>query len=286
MALTMGSGPFGHAPAGVFNTDVRREGLLYFEDSPRRIRGVLAGETVVDSRRVKIMHEHGHLPRAYFPRADVRTDLLQRSEHTTHAPGKGDAVYWTLRVNDRTVPNAAWSYPDPPPGAPPLGGYLAFFIAAMDSWLEEDEPMIGHIRDPYHRVDVVNTSRHVRVSLAGTVLAESARTRAIFETGLPTRWYFPPEDVRAALIGSDLQTVCSYKGHADYRSVRVGDEVHENVAWTYAQPRHDAAAVAGYVAFFNERVDIVVDGEPQPSPRSPWSVPGWWKSMADFTAQM
>ena len=286
MALTMGGGPFGHAPAGVFNTDIRRDGLLYFEDSPRRIRGIFAGETVVDSRRVKIMHEHGHLPRAYFPRADVRTDLLLPTDRTTHAPGKGDAVYWTLQANGRSAPNAAWSYPDPPPGAPPLRDYIAFFIAAMDTWLEEDEPMIGHVRDPYHRVDVVNTSRHVRVSLAGTVLAESDRTRVIFETGLPSRWYFPPEDLRVPLIDSELESVCSYKGHAGYRSLRVGGELHENIAWTYPQPRHDAAAVAGYVAFFNERVDIAVDGEPQPCPPSPWSMPGWWKLMPEFMAQM
>lgn len=286
MALTMGSGPFGHAPAGVFNADVPRDGLLYFEDSPRRIRGVFAGETVVDSRHVKIMHEHGHLPRAYFPQADVRTDLLVPTGHTTHAPGKGDAAYWTLQVGDRSVPNAAWSYPDPPPGAPPIGGHLAFFIAAMDAWLEEDEPMIGHIRDPYHRVDVVSTSRHVRVSLAGTVLADSTRTRVIFETGLVPRWYFPADDVRVDLIGSDLQSVCSYKGYAGYRSVRVDGHLHENVAWTYAEPRHDAAAVAGYVAFFNERVDVVVDGEPQPCPPSAWSQPGWWNHMAAFAAQV
>ena len=286
MALMMGSGPFGHAPAGVFNSEMRRDGLLYFEDSPRRIRGIFAGETVVDSRHVKIMHEHGHLPRAYFPREDVRTDLLLRTDHTTHAPGKGDAVYWTLQVNGRSVQNAAWSYPDPPPGAPPLPDYIAFFLAAMDSWLEEDEPMIGHVRDPYHRVDVDNTSRHIRVSLADTVLAESTRARVIFETGLPPRWYFPAQDVRVALIESQLHSVCAYKGQADYWSVRVGGELHENVAWTYRQPRHDAAAVAGYVAFFNEHVDLVVDGQPQQRPPSPWSAPGWWNSMAAFAAQM
>jgi uncharacterized protein (DUF427 family) len=136
-----------------------------------------------------------------------------------------------------------------------------------------------------HHTRTRQRRRGVRVSLADTVLAESTRTRVIFETGLPP-WYFPAEDVRVALIESQLHSVCAYKGHAEHWSVRVGGELHENVAWTYRQPRHDAAAVAGYVAFFNEQVDIVVDGQPQQRPPSPWSAPGWWNSMAAFAAQM
>ena len=286
MSLTMGTGPFGRAPAGVFNAEVPREGLLYFESSPRRMRGLFAGETVVDSRRVKLLYEHGHLTRCYFPRADVRMDLLERSEHTTHSPKKGDAVYWHLRAGGRTVENAAWSYPDPPPGAPPLHDHIAFYWKSMDGWLEEDEPAIGHVRDPYHRVDVLSTSRHVRASMAGTLLAESRRTRVLFETGLPPRWYFPREDVRAELIPTDLWTVCAYKGYADYFSVRAGGELHENVAWIYREPLHDAAAVRDYVAFFNERVEIEVDGEIQESLATAWSAPGWWHRIREFEAQL
>src|SRR3712207_1322279 len=126
MSLMTSTGPFGHAPAGVFNAEVPREGLLYFESSPRRMRGLFAGETVVDSRSVKLLYEGGQPPRCYFPRADVRMDLLERSGHTTRSPRKGDAVYWNLRAGGRTVENAAWSYPDPPPGAPPLQDYVAF----------------------------------------------------------------------------------------------------------------------------------------------------------------
>ena len=276
MSLTMGTGPFGHAPAGVFAAD---KPLLYVESSPRRLRGLFAGETVVDSRRVMLVHEHGQLPRAYFPVDDVRTDLLVRSAHSTHSPGKGDAVYWSLRAGGRTVDDAAWAYPDPP-----LRDHIAFFVKAMDGWLEEDEPMIGHVRDPYHRVDVVRTSRYVRVSLDGTVLAASDRTLVIFETGLPPRWYFPVEDIAADLVPSELRTTCSYKGHADYFSVRAGGASHENLAWTYVKPHHDAEAVAGRVAFFNERVQITVDGEPQEPVRSPWSMPGWWHHLAEWEA--
>ncbi len=288
MSLMLGTNPFGHAPAGVFNAELPREGLLYFESSPRRMRGLFAGETIVDSHRVKLMHEYGHLPRCYFPHTDVRMDLLERSEHTTHSPQKGDAVYWNLRAGGRTVENAAWSYPDPPPGAPALRDYIAFYWKSMDGWLEEDEPAIGHVRDPYHRVDVLKTSRHVRMSIAGTLLAESRRTRVLFESGLPPRWYFPLEDVSAELIATDLRTTCAYKGHASFFSVRAGGELHENVAWTYKEPRHDVATVAGYVAFFNEHVETEVDGEIQERLVSPteWSTSRWWERVREFEAQI
>lgn len=163
-----------------------------------------------------------------------------------------------------------------------MAGFLAFSFAALDKWFEEDEQMIGHARDPYHRVDVVATFRHVRVLVADTVPADSRRTRVLFETGLPNRWYFPPDDVLAELIPSDVQTFCAYKGYANYWSVRIGDELRENLAWTYRQPRHDADRVAGYVCFFNEHADVVVDGELEPRPPTPWSQKHWWKYVADW----
>ncbi len=268
MSLMNSAGPFGHAPAGVFNAEVPREELLYFEPSPRRMRGLFAGETVVDSLRVKLLYERGQPPRCYFPRADVRMDLLERSEHTTRSPKKGDAVYWNLRAGGRTVENAAWSYPDPPPGAPPLHDHIAFYWQSMDGWLEEDELVFGHVQDAYHRVDVLSTSRHVRASIAGTLLAESRRTRVLFETGLPPRWYFPPEDVRMELLTpSDTRTGCAYKGFASYHSV--GGE--EDVVWHYPEPLRDAERVRGRLCFFNERVDLYLDGELQARPWSPWS---------------
>lgn len=286
MSLMNGTGPFGQSPAGVFNAAMPREGLLYFESYPRRMRGLFASETVVDSRHAKLLHEHAHLPRLYFPRSEIRMELLESSEHTTHSPQKGDAVYWNLRAGGRTVEDAAWSYPDPPPGAPPLQDHVAFYWKAMDGWLEEDEPAIGHVRNPYHRVDALETSRHVRVSIAGTLLAKSRRPRVIFETGLPPRWYFAREDVLVELIPTELSTVCAYKGYADYFSVRAGGELHENVAWTYRKPRRDAAVVKDHVAFFNERVEIEVDGEVQESPVNPWSTPGWWDHIREFEARL
>jgi uncharacterized protein (DUF427 family) len=273
MSLTIGSGPFGQRPAGSFNFDLpRRKGLIYFEQSPRRMRATFGGETVVDSRHPRLLHEHGLLPVYYFPWAEVRKELLEESEHSTHCPWKGEASYWSVRVGGQVAENAAWSYPEPIEGAPPLAEYLAFYWDRMDEWLEEDEPAIGHARDPYHRVDVLDTSRHVRVLVNGELVAETRRARVLFETGLPPRWYIPPEDVRSgALVESDSQTVCAYKGFASYWSVRAPGAEEDDLVWFYPEPRHDAERIAGYLAFFNERVDLEVDGELQERPITQWS---------------
>jgi len=273
MTLTVGTGPFGNLPGGVFNFELpRTRGVIYFEDSPRRIRAKFGGETVVDSRHAKLLHEQGHLPVYYFPEDEVRMDLLVPTDHHTHCPFKGDASYWTVRVNGRESENAAWSYPEPIEGAPPLAVYVAFYWNKMDEWYEEDELALGHARDHYHRIDVLDTSRHVRVLVGGEPIADTRRSRVLFETGLPPRWYIPPEDVRSdLLIDSDTRTICAYKGEASYWSARAGAELEVDLVWFYPEPRHDAARVAGYLAFFNERVDIEVDGELQERPITQWS---------------
>jgi uncharacterized protein (DUF427 family) len=129
MALTVGTGPFGERSNGTFNfdTEMLQPHTLYLEDSPRRVRVVFNGETVVDSKRAKLLHESGHLPVYYFPEEDVRMDLLEESDHTTYCPFKGDASYWSVRVGSRVSENAVWSYPEPIDSAPPIAGYLAFY---------------------------------------------------------------------------------------------------------------------------------------------------------------
>jgi uncharacterized protein (DUF427 family) len=273
MALTVGTGPFGQHPAGVFNFDLpRRKGLIYFEDFPRRMRARFGGETIVDSRHAKLLHEYGHLPVLYFPVDEVSTEFLEPTDHSSHCPYKGDASYCSVRVGEQVADNAVWSYPEPIDGAPPLAGYFAFYWNRMDEWLEEDEPAIVHVRDPYHRVDVLESSRHVRVSVNGELVAETRRPLALFETGLPTRWYLPPEDVRSGfLVPSDKQTGCAYKGFASYYSVRSGDWEEEDLVWYYSDPQRGVERIAGYLAFFNERADIEVDGELQERPITQWS---------------
>ena len=276
MALTVGSGPLGRTPSGTFNRELPPlKGLIYFEDFPRRIRARFGGETVVDSRRAKLLHEHGLLPVLYFPDDEVRTDLLDPSDHTTFCPWKGQARHHTLRVGETVAENAAWSYPDPIDGAPPLAGHVAFYFDRLDEWLEEDEPLIVHVRDPYHRTDVLDSSRHVRVELGGETVAESSSTRVLFETGLPPRWYFPPDAVRAEVLSpSDTVTGCAYKGHASYHSVRAGGLEETDLVWFYPEPLRDAERIRDRLCFFNERVDLYVDGDLQPRPVTPWSPRG------------
>ncbi len=189
MGLTMGTGPFGKKPAGTFNfqPDPPKQHALYLEPSPRRVRGVIGGETVVDSCHVALLHETGYLPIWYFPRSDVRFDLLEATDHTTHCPFKGDARYWTIRAGGKVAENKVWGYPEILPGTPDITGRVAFYWDAVEHWYEEDEEVFVHPRDPYHRVDLVPSSRNVRISLDGVVLAESSRPLACFETNLPTR---------------------------------------------------------------------------------------------------
>jgi uncharacterized protein (DUF427 family) len=264
MSLTHGSGPFGDRPAGRFNREIDLEGLFYLEESPKWIRARFAGETVVDSRSPRILHEHNRLPVFYFQPEDVRMDLLRGSGRTETDPVKGERRFYTVEVDGRTAEDAASVFS----GEPLLEGLVTFDWSAMDEWLEEDEQLVGHARDPYSRIDVRETSRHVRVSIGGERVAESRRAKVLFEAGLPPRWYFPREDVRMELLDdSDKQTTCAYKGFASYRSV--GDE--DDIAWTYLDPLHDALPVKEMIAFFNERVDLEVDGEQVERPRTQWS---------------
>jgi uncharacterized protein (DUF427 family) len=274
MSLTVGRGPFGRDPAGRFNTEIvpPTGAVLFFDPVPQRIRALFGGATVVDSSRASLLHETGYLPVYYFPLEDVRQDLLERTEKRTQCPHKGEASYWSLRVGSRTAPDAFWAYEEPIAPASFLRGHVALAWHAADEWFAEDEQLFGHARDPYSRIDVYRTSRRVRVSVDGEIVADSIRTRALFETGLPTRYYFPPEDVRLDLLEpSGHRTRCAYKGSASYWHVRAGGTLHDDLAWTYANPQHDAEQVRDHIAFFNERVDLELDGERTERPRTQWS---------------
>ena len=274
MSLTMGSAPFGHAPAGTFNEAVRVDGQpIWWEESPRRVRGVIAGRTVVDSTRAKLLHERGHLPKWYFPIEDVDSDVLVATDHHTRCPFKGVASYHSVRVGDRVAENAVWHYPEPIAGTEWLEGHVSFYFDRIDEWYEEDERVFVHPRDPYHRVDVLRSSRHVRVSLDGETLADTTRARALFETGLPTRWYIPLEDVNTDLLAErTLETSCPYKG-TTARYLDAGDEAA--IAWVYEEVLPAVGGIEGHVAFFNERVDIDVEGEREERPGGRWASADW-----------
>jgi uncharacterized protein (DUF427 family) len=257
MSLTAGSGPFGKRPNGRFNftPEPPTGSALFWEPVPYRLRAVVAGETVVDSRGAHLLHETGHLPVYYVPFEALRGDLLERTETRTHCPHKGDASYWTIRAPRRTAPDAVWAYEEPLEPASFLRGYAALYWHVPDDWFAEEERLSGHPRDPYHRVDVYRTSRRVRAVVGGETIAESVRAKALFETGHPTRYYFPPEDVRVELLEpSPKSTRCAYKGAASYWHVRTGGELHENVAWTYAAPLHDGEPIRDLIAFHEDCV--------------------------------
>jgi len=235
MSLTVGSGPFGHRPTGRF--DFEPPGRITFVEVHRpRVRGILAGETVVDSRRVRLVFRTGHLPRYAFPAEDVRVD----------------------------------SEPEPA-----VDGYVTIAWDAVDRWLEEGSERVVHPRDPYHRIDVLDSDRHVVVRVGGEVVADSRTARMLFETGLPPRYYLPPEDVRLDLLPrtDGLTTGCAYKGFARYHDAAGA----EAVAWVYDEPLRDGEPVAGRVSFFQERpeVELELDGAVEEPPRTQWSGTGW-----------
>lgn len=291
MGMMTATGPLGLRPSGTFNFDPPEPGrALYLEPTPKRIRAVLAGETIVDSRRAMLLQESGLQPTYYFPPEDVRSELFAPTDKRTHCPKKGDASYYSIRIGDRVAENAAWYYPEPIEGAPPIRDLIAFYWDRIDQWFEEDEEVFGHARDPYHRIDVRRSSRHVKISLGGQTLAESRRAMALFESNLPVRWYIPREDVSAELEPSDTRSICPYKGFASYFTVALADgERKEDLVWYYADPLPEAASIAGLVCFYSERVDLELDGElqqrPEPVRRAPAGAPQLAASRAPASAR-
>lgn len=261
MTLTLSHGPLsGHPPATV-NYDLSGPAhRLLLDDFPRRVRAMFAGETVADTEQGKLLHETGILPQLYIPIGDVRADLLQPSRHNTSCPFKGTASYWSIQVGDRRAAHAVWAYPEPLERAGWLRGYQAIYWERVDAWLDEDELVEGHLRDPYHRVDVRDTGRHVRVLADGEMIGESRRAKVLSETGLPNRFYLPLEDVRTELLApTDTSTVCPYKGTASYWSLAQGRDRVEDVAWSYPDPLEDALKVRGHLCFDHDSLDVEID---------------------------
>ncbi len=231
---------------------------VVLEPSARRVRVAFNGEIVADTTRAMLMLETRHRPVYYFPRDDIRQDVLTPTDHHTHCPFKGEASYWNVTVGDRSAENALWAYPDPYREAPDLGGYAAFYWDCMGAWFEEDEEIFGHPRDPHHRVDTIASRRAVEIVVAGETVASSRDSVFVFETGLRTRYYLPRSAVRPGiLLPSDTKTICPYKGRASYHAVRVGGQTYRDLVWYYPQPTAACAAIADLVCFYDEKVERV-----------------------------
>ncbi len=239
----------------------------HVEPVPRRIRAYLGTEKVLDTTRAQYVWEWPYYPQYYVPLADVRQDLLI-PEGRAQQTGRGKAELHGLRAGEANRPRAARVITESTIEG--LSGTVRFEWNALDAWFEEDEQVFVHPRSPYTRVDALRSNRPVRVELDGVVLADSASTVMVFETGLPTRYYVSRTDVRFGhLVPTDTVTACPYKGvTSGYWSVRSGDVVHKDLAWTYDFPTRQLLPITGLVAFYNEKVDTFVDGQPLERPET------------------
>jgi uncharacterized protein (DUF427 family) len=231
---------------------------------PKWIRAFYNGIAIVDSRYAMLWR--GRPPVYYFPRTDVRLDLLMATDHTSKSDLLGTATYWSLTVGNRSASNAAWTYSAPPDDTPGIKGYIALDWDAMDAWYEEDELVRCHPRDPYTRIEILQSSRAVRILIGGAVVAETSHPTLLFETGMPTRYYIPRIDVRMDMLEeSGKVTECAYKGVAEHYHFRLGDTLAENVAWSYPFPSRYVAEVRDKIAFHPELTsEFLVDGRQLP----------------------
>ncbi len=244
------------------------------ERSQKRVRVYLSGQLVADSYAPLLVWEIPYFPTYYFPVADVAAELVEAGE-SERRPHLGAAEIYHVRAGDVIARLAARRYKDSP--VADLQDAVRLEWAAMSEWFEEDEPVYTHPRDPYKRVDILASSRHVRVEIDGVTVADSSQPRILFETALPPRYYLPLTDVRMDLLTpSDRSTHCPYKGTAGYWSVDTGahaqnGRVHADVVWIYRTPLPESQKIAGLACFYNERVDLYVDGQKLPRPASPFS---------------
>ena len=245
-------------------------GRVRLEQGHKRVRAFLDGGLVAETVRPWLVWEVPYYPAYYFPADDVRARLVATGG-TDHSPSRGDAAVYDVAVGDAVAEGAARRYQDSP--IEELRGLVRLDWAAMSEWFEEDEPVYTHPRDPYTRVDILASSRHVRVEVDGVTVADSVRPHILFETSLPARYYLPLTDTRMDLLRpTATESHCPYKGSASYWSLDLGEgNVHEDLVWGYRTPLPESQKIAGLVCFYNEKVEIYLDGELQPRPRTKFS---------------
>ncbi len=258
MSLTLGSGPF--AASGTAQLNFSLAGApahqIVFQPDPRRLRAVVGDTVVLDTVRAHLLHESNIPPRIYAPLEDFRQDLLTPTDTSTHCPFKGDANYWTIAADGKTITDGVWGYAEPTDEAPFLKGFASLYEDKDDAWFVEEDRVFSHLKDPYHRVDAHPSTREVVVRIRGEEVARSQRPVLVFETGLPVRAYVPPADVRPGAVaeGSDQRAACPYKGESVYWTV--GGV--EDAAWSYESPLPDALRAQGHLAFDDSLDDVEV----------------------------
>ena len=258
---------------------------LVFEPVPVRLRAYVGNVVALDSRHGVLVWEPRRIVPVYaVPDRDIR-GTTSRADPQLSAPDPAElppvlgpasfephttpGTVVDLAVGDRVMVRAGFVS-----GDPDLDGLVVLDFASFDRWLAEDEELVGHPHDPFKRIDVLRSQRHVEVSLDGTALADTDDALVLLETHLPPRYYLPPGDVDLSrLTPSDTRSTCAYKGHASYLSTTDGQAAGRDIAWTYPEPLDDALRVRDHIAFWNERTDIHLDGELQSRPVTPWSTP-------------
>jgi uncharacterized protein (DUF427 family) len=244
-------------------------GRVRVEQGHKRLRAYLGGQLVADTVAPLLVWEGPRYPTYYVPAADVVAELVPTGE-STHSPSRGNAEVYDVRTTKAAAAGAARRHTSSP--IPEIRDAVRIDWHAMDEWLEEDEPVYTHPRDPYTRVDILASSRHVVVEVDGVLVADSARPHVLFETGLPARFYLPFSDIRMDLLTpSERTSDCPYKGTATYWSVDIGDTRHDDLVWAYRTPLPESQKIAGLGCFYNERVDLTVDGVMQERPVTPFS---------------
>jgi uncharacterized protein (DUF427 family) len=240
-------------------TTTTTRGRVRTEKGAKRVRAYLAGHLVADTTQPLLVWEKPYYPMYYIPLADVQAELVPTGD-TERSPSRGDGMVHDIAVGDVRTPKAAVTHPDSP--IEELRDHVRLDWDSMTAWFEEDEEVFVHPRNPTTRVDVLPSSRHVRVLLGDTVLADTTRAHVLFETGLPPRWYIPKVDVRMDLLApSPTVTHCPYKGSAEHLAATI-DGATVDVAWVYPSPLPESQRILGLVAFYDHRVTVLVDGEP------------------------
>ena len=236
----------------------RVRGRVRVEHGAKRVRAYLGGELVADTTEPLLVWEKPSYPTYYFPSADIRAEFTPDGS-VFHSPSRGDANGFTVRAGGKEAAGAALRYEHSP--FEELRDAIRLDWNAMDAWFEEDEEVFTHPRDPYTRVEILPSSRHVRIELEGVTIAETAKPTLLFETGLPTRYYLPKTHVRLdLLVPSDTASHCPYKGQAEYWSIRLDDEIRPDIAWSYRTPLPESQKIAGLISFYPDKVELHVDG--------------------------
>lgn len=231
---------------------------VFIETCNKRIRLKYNETFVVDSVRSRLLFEDGHIPMYYFPKDDIETKYLSKTDLITNCPYKGNATYWTLEINGRQVVNAAWSYEKPLDSQQQLKGLIAFYWKSIDNWYEEEEEIFSHPKDPYVRLDAIKSKRKIRVFFDGVLVTESTNCTILFQTGLPPQYYFSKNDIIPELKLLYIKSRCAYKGIANHFTLNINNNFLENIASSFTNPPPEMSGIKDLICFDHNKINTVV----------------------------